>query len=472
MIELPRSLARDFRAVLRRALAEQAPRGPLPAVLCRAGPDGLALHAAQDEVAVRYHRAGDHPPAALGFPAAALATFEGAGAGLAVLEETGVGRGRARWQEAGAARAAEFPTVPPDRVPSFPEEPAAPTPVAAGFLAALGEAARTTAERGGRLALARVQLRGGRGEVVATDGRQLLVQGGFPLPWEGDVLVPAVPAFAGRLLAAATPVAVGRTETHVFVHAGPWTFALAADAGARYPEVRDVIPRHAGRGATRLRLDAADAALLLRALPRLPGGEDDLAPVTLELGPRPAVRAHDEAGRAEEVVLARSHVEGPPRRLVSNRRYLARALRLGFTVIEAGPGEQPLVCRDGPRTYLWMTLSADAAVPPTSPDRRSAPGGAPEATPDPSPADPDPLRRPDMPPPVPPGGPARNGAAATSPEAGLDALLAEAEALRGLLHEGQARLARLAAGLRLYRRQAKAVEAALASLRPFQRTAP
>jgi hypothetical protein len=54
--------------------------------------------------------------------------------------------------------------------------------------------------------------------------------------------VPAVPTFAGRLLATATRVAVGRTDTHVFVHAGPWTFALPSDAAARYPEVRDVTP--------------------------------------------------------------------------------------------------------------------------------------------------------------------------------------------------------------------------------------
>jgi hypothetical protein len=475
MIELPRALARDFRAVLRRTLADVAPRGPLPAVLCRAGPDGLSLHAGLGELAVRHHRVGASPFAEMAFLGAVLASFEGVSSVPVMLEEIEPGRGRARWDEGGAVRVAEFPTVAADSVPPFPDLPGNWTPLPDGFVAALGEAALTTADQEcSRLALVRVQLRGRAGEVIASDGRQLLVQAGFPLPWEEDLIVSRLPAFAGRLLASVTPVAIGRTETRVAVQAGPWTFTLPIDMTARYPDVRGVIPRPSDRS-TRLRLGPGDAALLIKALPSLPGRDDDFRPVTLDLATRPAVRARAEKGDAEEeVVLARSTVTGPPVRLVSDRRYLLRALRLGFTEIEVGPGDRPVVCRDGKRTYLWMHLSAKEALPPASVTRM------PESTVPSAPTPeklPDPTRRIAMSRSVPPtsadprngavAGPSTNGAT----EAGLEELLVEGEALRVLLHEAHGRLGRLLGGLKLYRRQAKAVETALASLRPFQRVA-
>jgi hypothetical protein len=77
----------------------------------------------------------------------------------------------------------------------------------------------------------------------------------------------------------------------------------------------------------------------------------------------------------------------------------------------------------------------------------------------------------------PPGREQRNGEPAVvaasngSADAGVEFLLAEGEALRALLQEVQGRLGRLLAGLKHHRRQAKAVENALQSLRPFQRSA-
>src|SRR5438477_1564160 len=110
------------------------------------------------------------------------------------------------------------------------------------FLGAFAEAVRTAARDGGRFALTRVQLRGKAGQVVATDGRQLLVQGGFALPWAEDVLVPAVPALGARELAGEGPVTVGRSGGHVLLGVGPWTFALPVDRAGRFPAVEGVTP--------------------------------------------------------------------------------------------------------------------------------------------------------------------------------------------------------------------------------------
>lgn len=259
MIELPKGLARAFRAALRQSPLAEGPRGPGPVVLCRAGPHGLTLEACQGDCAVGLHRPGRLAPVALASRASLLSQVAGRGDAPLTLEALGEGQGRARWEEGGSPRSLDFEAVPPERAPAFPPMPRRWADQPAGLLAALGEAARTATHSGARPALARVQLRGKGGQVVAADGRQLLVQGGFPLPWDDDVLVPWVPAFGRRELAAAEPVAVGRTKGHVAVRAGRWAFALGLDAGSRFPDVNTVIPRPAALTSA-LRLDPADAA--------------------------------------------------------------------------------------------------------------------------------------------------------------------------------------------------------------------
>ena len=66
--------------------------------------------------------------------------------------------------------------------------------------------------------------------------------------------------------------------------------------------------------------------------------------------------------------------------------------------------------------------------------------------------------------------PTRNGSAGVP---SLDDLLAEAEAMRGLLQESQSRLARLGSGLKLLKRQGKALQAAVPeSLKHLQQLTP
>src|SRR5581483_1256701 len=232
----------------------------------------------------------------------------------------------------GAPQAAEFPTAPPGDVQPFPAEPRL-TPMPDGFLAALADAVRTAAKDHVKTSLTRVLLRGKGGEVIASDSHQLLVQRGFPFPWGEDVLVPRVPAFAGKDLAPDGPAGVGRTAGHVVVRVAPWSFALPIDAVNRFPAIEAVIPR-VPASASRLQLDPADARRLLDALPRLPGAADEQSPVTVDLGRPPAVRAKADADAAAvEVVLGQSAVSGPPVRVATDRTYLERALALGFTEV-------------------------------------------------------------------------------------------------------------------------------------------
>jgi hypothetical protein len=54
VIEITRALARQFRAVLRKLTPLHAGRGPRPAVVLHAGPDGLRLRAGYAQAALEY----------------------------------------------------------------------------------------------------------------------------------------------------------------------------------------------------------------------------------------------------------------------------------------------------------------------------------------------------------------------------------------------------------------------------------
>jgi hypothetical protein len=328
------------------------------------------------------------------------------------------------------------------------------------FTRLLGDAVQTTAREGTRFGVTRVQMRGKAGELVATDGRQLLVQGGVPLPWKDDLLVPRLPVFGVRDLPLTGPVLMGRTDDHVVLRVGDWTFWLVIDKSSRFPAVQDVIPR--ASNSSRLCLDPADAEFLIATLPRLPGRDDDLAPITLALTTPPAVRARSEKdGPATEAVLTRSTTSGPDRVVVSDRRYLLRAVQLGFAEIQVVRPDVPLLCRDDRTTYLWMPLDPKTAVPPGKDVLRLASAEA--APPDqPSPE----LRRAIMPAPSGNGHSSEDRTTPGSPDrGGINDLIAEAEALRNSLGEAATRVNRLVAALKQHRRQAKAVEAAVGALR-------
>jgi hypothetical protein len=466
VISVPRSLARRFRAVLRRCLTDQQPRGSWPLLLCRSGDKGLVLQACLGDLALRYRLDGARPEESIAFRADALAEFEGRRDDTVELEQVSFGKGQARWSEGDEPRVVDLETVAPESVPEIPALGKQFYPMPAEFLRALDDAAKTTARESVRLALARIQVRGKTGDIVATDGRQLLVQGGFTFPWRDAVLVHRVPAFGMRELDTEAGAAVGRTRTHVAVKVGPWTFALAIDDKSRFPDVDTVIPRPSTR-ASRLRLDPEDAKLLAADLPQLPAGDAENGPVTLDLHGTVALRGRDEKHGVGELLLARSTASGPPVRVCTDRRYLLRAVKLGFDTVEVAGPDKPLVCRDDRRVYVWMPLDQASAIPAGNGVRPTRAEESP-----PSPIALEPERR-DQPMPVPPtnGDPADHSPVAGSAEPerwGIAEVIAESETLRQLLQHASARAARLLAALKHQRRRSRAVHQAMQSLKQFQ----
>jgi hypothetical protein len=185
----------------------------------------------------------------------------------------------------------------------------------------------------------------------------------------------------------------------------------------------------------------------------LPAQDEPYRPVTVDLTGTISVRARGEKGPVEEVALPRSHREGPALQVVMDRRYLVRALRLSFTVVHMSTANQPLLCKDTRRIYVWMPLSDAVPVPPA---RRRAIHAHPD----------NPRRAPAMSINEPRGNdPPRNGSAAQGEPCDP---VREAEELRAQLQSALGRTSRLIAALKQQRRESRAVRAAMASLRRLQ----
>jgi hypothetical protein len=189
----------------------------------------------------------------------------------------------------------------------------------------------------------------------------------------------------------------------------------------------------------------------------------------MDLNGRVAIRAKDEEQtRATELVLNRSESVGPAVRFVSNRQYLARAVKLGFSEFHVASPDVPIVCRERQRIFVWMPLSKEGIIPPSNDVVRI------RSQEDEQPQSSSPVQRriKTMPPQQPNGHSANHTSDVNNApsERGLSIadLLNEAEEMRTVLLDASARLSRLINGLKQHRRQSKAMQAAMHSLRQLR----
>jgi hypothetical protein len=242
------------------------------------------------------------------------------------------------------------------------------------------------------------------------------------------------------------------------IASGPWRVFLPTDTTGRYPDVAGIVPRSVDCSVAGI--DGRDAALLLDALPHLPGAGDEDRPVTLDLDGWVVVRAKDtQSGAVREVVLSRSPAAGPPIRVAVDRRALTRALLLGCHTVRLAGKDKPLVAEGDDRTFLSICLDPGLAVEPDPSAIRTSTGdgGGPTVRPAPH------VRRTAMkthetnshPPngrPVPPQG--------ETPDP-----LSEAEVLRAALADAAHRAARLVAVLKNRQKEQRALSQVYSSLK-------
>jgi hypothetical protein len=247
--------------------------------------NGLAVeHAAPDREAAR----------TVALRLDALAELEGRDEGPIALEAAGPGRNRASWADRGVPRSREYEVGPVDP-PAAMSAPATWSPVPEGLLDAPAEAALTAGEASPRYALDCVRL-GGDGSIAATDGRQLLVQRGFPMPGTGYAIVRLAPLFAGRCLPRDRAVELARIDGEIALRVGPRTIRLESRSGVRFPDLGDVIPPPEAALTRRRRVPGSDARPAARGRRAPYAGHPRPQRPDRRQGPRGRRRAGDGAG--------------------------------------------------------------------------------------------------------------------------------------------------------------------------------
>jgi hypothetical protein len=239
MIQITRNLARQLRSVLRRAL-NLTSHGLQPAVVFESGPDGLRIRCHSDQAAVEYYQPGKLAPERIVAPIDLLADCEGRKEEPLTLDVEGTSV-LASWRDGSIPQIARYET-PRGKQGPFPELPGNLTANEPRLRPALQDAASTTNPEYWRYALGCLQLRP-TGQIVATDGRQVLVQNGFAFPWQDDLLVPANKVFGCRELPQDEPLLVGGGPHRVTLQTGPWIIHLSVLKEGRFPQVDELLRR-------------------------------------------------------------------------------------------------------------------------------------------------------------------------------------------------------------------------------------
>lgn len=176
---------------------------------------------------------------------------------------------------------------------------------------------------------------------------------GFCFPWEDDVLLPRLSVFGDSRLQRQSAL-LGRTETQVVCRVGAWTFVCLTGEG-KFPDVERVLPSEESLS-TSWEVSSRDAAYLIREVPRLPM-EIDHPEIILDLGASVRIVSRCAGAASNELDVWESPVAGKSLRLLTDPRYLVRALKLGFRRFDFAGATVPIRAQDSQRLYLWMPLA-------------------------------------------------------------------------------------------------------------------
>ena len=365
MLTITRALARHLRAVFQKTAFR---RGHISPVQFHAAAGQLRILTRSPAAVAQYELplpAGSDLPETFTIPLEVLARVEGRGDAPVRLQPTSNQAVEVSWQDGPVPRTVSVESAAASGPERFPAVPPIMTPCGADLWPALADARQAAGQEGSsaRFGLEFLQLRGGAGQICATDTCQALIQQGFEFPWGDDLLIAALPLFGCSELTPAEPLALGRTENDLVLTRGGWTFWLRIEKERRFPDVTRVIP-DAASITGRVRLDPDDAAFLQRTLARLPANAETDAPITLAgAGGRCCIRgqALDDTVPTE-LRLARSEIADAAPPVVINRKYLERLVRLGLREIQFTAAESVVQSADARRTYLFMALGNASAI--------------------------------------------------------------------------------------------------------------
>ena len=208
---------------------------------CQATADGIRFRAAERNQMAEFRLDGSFPDWGFVFPLRTLADFPKSQSVPITIQPTN-GNVQFSWEQKGIPRSVTVKTADADGV-KFPPSPQHWQPQPPAFRQGLKDVIQSTASEPTRYTLNCIQLRGQAGQLVGTDGVQLLVQSGFDFPFEDDLLVPASKVFSvGRELDSSVPLELGECPEHLAIRSGAWTCWLPLDKQARFPAVDSLIP--------------------------------------------------------------------------------------------------------------------------------------------------------------------------------------------------------------------------------------
>jgi len=369
MFVIDRRLAQTLRAVLRRGSDETPARADRLPVVFRQGTHGLLVTACTEEFAMACTVPGPVGEGVFACAAGALAAFEGRTDDPVELAP-GPETIRARWIDNGIPQQHDLLALAVDGLPVMPAGPKQFTPMPAALLPALHEASISTIHTPNKYALNRIQLKGRAGQVIGSDSRQLLVQGGFTFPFTEDLLIPRSGLFNLPALLNESEVALGRTETHLALRVGNWSFTWLIDAKGRFPDAACLIPKPSA-AKTRFELDPQDAEFFVRVLGRRLQTSDDLN-LTLDLGESACFR-FKRGTQVVEIALPRSRVDGAAVRVHVDVRQVLRAIEQRFAKFEVSGAGKPYLARADDRLFLAMPLNESLCVLPHADAVRMSP---------------------------------------------------------------------------------------------------
>lgn len=462
MLSIPRSVARLVRATFRKLGDSNAGRPKLTTF--RADVDGLRLQARSVDVGAEYHIAGAFPTGRFAISLESLAASEGRGDDAVTFHLESGGDIRMEWMDAGVPQQRQVSAGKEDG--NWLTPPTTLQQTSDGALRTIIDAMQTTLRSPTRFALGRIQLRG-KGEVVGTDGHQLLLVRGLEFPWRDNLLVPRTRVLELPAFVDAERLEIGRTEDDVVVRAGPWTVWLRIDKDGRFPNVDKVIPA-AEESVSRIVVAEDDAGFLLQAVPRLPANDEDgVHPVTVHANGHVVVRARSSSSPLTELVLNRSRTIGDEIMINLNRDLFCRALGLGIREFRFAK-DVPIVGESSDRTFVFLPFQGHPVLGPSDDALRIESVPKNPYSPPITPTRKSPTMNDKNPPPP------KNNVDPLETDAGEELVgdpIQEAEALRSQLREVLNRVGRLLHSLKRQRRQAQLVRSTLASLKQLQEVA-
>jgi hypothetical protein len=367
-IELPRSFLQRFLRVFRKGGLHRTPKAGSVEVHVK---DGVVTLRSANNVLDLECRCECHEPEPDWTFHLSPDVLSICGARLAdtvVLRKESAETVRATWFDAGIPQEAEFDVLTPGPEP-IPEPERTTSPQ--WLIAALKDAADSVDELSSRYALGCIELSGVKKRIAATDSRQLLVQEGFEFPWDGVRLMRSSAVFgAPDLPVVGNLPLIGESGEWIVVRLGEWRISHAIERDARFPDVDLVVPSRTSVEAT-MRIEPRDSAFLMQRLSKLPCGDPLNEPVTVDLNGSVAIRARkDSASSPTELVLSRSERVGNEYRTQVNRRYLDRALNLGFREVGFGRDGGPVLACDETRRFVWMGLGEEGVIHASEPQHR------------------------------------------------------------------------------------------------------